>query len=163
MMSEDKEARVKELKRLLTTPEEQLVPQEFKDLYGLWDKINALVGRSVMTHEFAFPDLLYDEIKSGQPGKNLAKSIEEASKLTKSGKGFIVDLDSESVRVLDTKQKLSKEEIEEVCQEPPQKCPECGGVMSRGYRIYGAWMCYDCFEKSDYHKQLTRGRWRNGD
>ena len=85
-----REERVKELKRLLhETPEDQLIPKEFKDFHELWERIDELVGRSTYTHELAFPDLLYEEILTGKrpdPGIAIAKAI----KLTKSKQGITI-------------------------------------------------------------------------
>lgn len=78
-----KEERVKELKRLFTTPENQLRPSEFKTWYDLHKRIDELVGRPTFTHEFAFPDLLYEEILSGNKGNPFGESLIKATKLTK--------------------------------------------------------------------------------
>lgn len=91
----DREARIKELKRLFTTPENQLRPNEFKTFNDLHKRIDALVGRPTMTHEFAFPELLYKEIKSGKHGNPLGESLEKAAKLTKSKKALIVTQNKE--------------------------------------------------------------------
>ena len=83
------EERVKELERLLTTPEDQLRPSEFKTFQELWERVDELVGRPILSHEFAFPELLYEEILSGKKGLNFGKSIIEATKLTKDKKSFV--------------------------------------------------------------------------
>jgi hypothetical protein len=85
-----KEERVAELKRLFTTPENKLRPKEFKTFNELWERINELVGRSTMTHELAFPDLLYEEILSGKLGNPLGESLIRATQLTKGKKAIIV-------------------------------------------------------------------------
>ena len=85
-----KEERVTELTRLFTTREDQLRPKEFKTFNDLWERINELVGRSTMTHELAFPELLYEEVLSGNKGNPLGESLVRAIKLTKSKKGIIV-------------------------------------------------------------------------
>ena len=85
-----KEERVAELKRLFTTPENKLRPKEFETFDDLWKRINKLVGRSTMTHELAFPDLLYEEIMSGKAGNPLGEALVRATKLTKSKKAILV-------------------------------------------------------------------------
>lgn len=86
----NREARIKELKRLFTTPENQLRPKEFKTFSDLHKRIDELVGRPTMTHEFAFPELLYKEIESGKPSNPLGEALIRATKLTKEKKAFIV-------------------------------------------------------------------------
>ena len=88
--SKSPEERIKELQRLMTTPEDQLRPSEFKTFYDLHKRICELVGRDVYTHEFAFPELLYEEIRSGKTGSAFGKSLIEAAKLTKEKKGTII-------------------------------------------------------------------------
>ncbi|TET25239.1 MAG: hypothetical protein E3J76_01585 [Candidatus Aminicenantes bacterium] len=85
-----KEDRLRELKRLFTTPENKLRPAEFKTFSDLHKRIEELVGRPVFTHEIAFPDLLYEEIKSGKLGNPLRESLVRATKLTKDKKAFII-------------------------------------------------------------------------
>ena len=93
-----KEERVAELKRLFTTREDELRPGkgvspagfEFKTWDELWTRINELVGRSTMTHELAFPELLYEEILSGKVGNPLGESLERATLLTKDKKAIIM-------------------------------------------------------------------------
>jgi len=85
-----KEERVAELTRLFTTREDQLRPKEFKTFDDLWERINELVGRSTMTHELAFPELLYKEVLSGDKGNPLGESLVRAVKLTKNKKGIII-------------------------------------------------------------------------
>lgn len=85
-----KEERLKELKRLFTTPENKLRPKEFKTFNDLHKRIDELVGRPTMTHEFAFPELLYKEIKSGKRGNPFGEAFIKATKLTKSKKALII-------------------------------------------------------------------------
>lgn len=86
----NKTERLKELKRLFTTPEDQLRPKEFKTFTELHKRIDELVGRPTMTHELAFPELLYKEIESGQRENPLGETLVKATKLTKSKKAFII-------------------------------------------------------------------------
>ena len=85
-----KEERLKELKRLFTTPEDRLRPKEFKTFSDLHKRIEELVGRPVWTHEIVFPELLYEEIRSGKRGNPFGKSLVEATELTKGKKAFII-------------------------------------------------------------------------
>lgn len=114
-----KEERVNELKRLFTTPEDKLRPSkgmnslgfEFKTWDELWDRINELVGRSTMTHELAFPDLLYEQILLGEVGDPLGEALVRATRLTKDKKATIVTQDSDtSLPKVIGKLDLSKEE-----------------------------------------------------
>lgn len=92
------EERCVELKRLFTTPENKLRPSkgedsvgyEFKTWEELHKRIDELVGRLTMTHEFAFPELLYDEILSGKMGNPLGEALVRATRLTKGKKAIIV-------------------------------------------------------------------------
>jgi len=86
----NREKRLKELKRVFTTPENLLRPSEFKTWEELHKYIDRLVGRPTMTHEFAFPDLLYNEIVSGVPGNPLGEALVRATKLTKEKKAIII-------------------------------------------------------------------------
>lgn len=45
---------------------------EFRDMH---ERAEQLVGRSVWTHEFAAPHLLYEEIRSGEAPKNLQAHV----------------------------------------------------------------------------------------
>lgn len=86
----NKETRIKELKRLFTTPEDQLRPKEFKTFSDLHKRIEELVGRPVWTHEMAFPAMLYEEIRTGKKGSAFGKSLVEATKRTKGKKALII-------------------------------------------------------------------------
>lgn len=86
----NREERLRELNRLFTTPEDQLTPREFKDFNELWKRIDKLVGRPTMTHELAFPELLYEEIRSGKKGNPFGEALVRATKLTKEKKAIII-------------------------------------------------------------------------
>lgn len=86
----NREARIEELRRLFTTPEDKLRPKEFKTFDDLHERIDELVGRSTMTHELAFPELLYQEIKSGKRGNPFGEALTRATKLTKKKKAIII-------------------------------------------------------------------------
>jgi len=78
-----KEERIKALKELLEKPLKINLSQAYK-------RIEKIMGRPVMEHELAFPEFLYEEIRSGKKGSALRKSIVEAIKLTKTKKGFVI-------------------------------------------------------------------------
>ena len=100
-----KEERLTELKRLFTTPEDKLRPKEFKTFNDLHKRIDELVGRPTMTHEFAFPELLYEEISLGKRGNPLGESLIKATKLTKGKKALIVTPTRTGMAELDTTKK----------------------------------------------------------
>jgi len=86
----NKDERLKELKQLFSTPGNQLISVQFKTFSDLHKRIDELVGRPTMTHEFAFPDLLYDEIASGKRGNPLGEALTRATALTKQKKAIII-------------------------------------------------------------------------
>ena len=69
----DVETKIERLRQLLEEP-------CYKPFDEVHKEVEALMGRPVWTHEFAFAQMLYDELRSGRKGEAFGKSLEEIAK-----------------------------------------------------------------------------------
>lgn len=84
----DKETRLSMLKELMETKpdKDRFLKVSFGTFYTFGEihkKIEEIMERSVLTHEFAFPQMLYEEINNGNKGEAFVKSMNELSKTKK--------------------------------------------------------------------------------
>lgn len=85
----NKAERIAELKRILTTPADQL---EFKTFDEIHKRIEEIMERPVWTHEMAFLDMLIEEIELDRKGETFLRSLREIAK-TKPVIGIVLDKD----------------------------------------------------------------------
>ena len=94
-MNEDK---IERLKLLMTTPMgTPPCDREFGDIH---EEVETLMGRPVWTHEFAFPELLYEELELGTKGSSFGKSLSEVKQMMPVGI-VVVDQDSNQTAEVD--------------------------------------------------------------
>jgi hypothetical protein len=67
------EEKIERLKRILEEPLDRPFDEAHRE-------VEELMGRPVWTHEFAFPEMLYEELRSGRRGEAFGKSLEEIAK-----------------------------------------------------------------------------------
>jgi len=80
---ENLEGRIKRLKKILESP----LTVEFSKAH---EQIEEIMERPVWTHEMAFPETLYEEIRNGKKGEAFGKSLIKATEMTQSKKAIIV-------------------------------------------------------------------------
>ena len=79
------EQRIERLRKLMEEPQPK--GTTFSDVHKA---IESIMERPVWTHEMAFPEMLYEEIRNGHVGETFGKSLQEIAK-TKPVIGIVID------------------------------------------------------------------------
>ena len=76
-MTDDKQVRISKLKELYSKPlGDEWVGKTYADIK---DYVSELMGRSVWTHELAYPNLLISELETGDTGRAFGESLADIS------------------------------------------------------------------------------------
>lgn len=73
------EEKIERLKLLMNTP--MGTPPCDRSFSEIHEEVEKVMGRPVWTHEFAFPELLYEELELGTKGSSFGKSLNEVRQM----------------------------------------------------------------------------------